>query len=123
MTHLQAAIHYHRLKAAWLGEGGQPVPQALANARASICLSCPKNQPHPLWEMLTAPEAARLRRTLSLKANLKLAVPGEDGLRVCDVCKCRTDLLIWCPPERIAETLDDVSEYPPECWKLACKTP
>ncbi len=123
MTPLRAAINYYNLKAAWLGDGGAPVEQSLANKRTSICLICPLNQPMPIWELLTAPAANQLRRQLSLKANMQLVVPGEDGLHTCKACLCKLDLKVWTPPEHIkatidAETLEALHRDAPHCWIL-----
>jgi len=123
MNPLSAALRFWKLRSSWLGDGGQPVPQTVANTRASICLTCPKNQLMPLWENLTTPVANTLRKQIQLKAQMQLVVPGEDGLHSCKVCGCVNSLAVWCPDQRIRETLHELDGYPPHCWKLACKAP
>ena len=120
MNPFRAALRYARARSAWLGSGGNPVPQPLANARATVCLSCPKNQPHPLYENLAAPIAAMLRRQIELKANMKLAVPDEARLHLCEACWCVMALKVWEPLEHAVPStpLADLQRANPVCWIL-----
>lgn len=124
MNPFTAALHYYRAKSAWLGDGGVPVPQLVANARASICKTCLMNQSHPIYENLAVQVANQLRRQIELKANMKLAVAGEDGLHICEVCWCVLSLLVWVDEKVIAKRMEAENAravYPPHCWKLACR--
>ena len=118
MNLLARALSFWKLRASWLGDGGQPVPQALANARSAICLTCPKNQPNPIREALLRPAVNQL---LPMKAQMQLAVPGEDGLRVCQGCECLLVWKVWVPLPHILATTEraELSQANPRCWILS----
>ncbi len=70
--------------------------------------------------MLTAPVANQLRQQIELKANMKLAVEGEDGLHTCGGCDCILNLKVWVPIKHIKETtpLEELNKENPKCWIL-----
>ncbi len=120
MNPLAAALRYYHLRSSWLGDGGQPVPLATAQQRTNICLQCPQNTNQPLWESLTQPIANQLRRQIQLKAQMQLAVQGEDGLHSCKACDCVLSLKVWAPLRRVKETtpLEKLQQQGPRCWIL-----
>jgi len=121
MNPFSVARNYYRARSAWLGDGSEPVSQSLADQRASVCLTCPKNQPHPIYENLAALAALELRRQIEIKANMKLVVPGEDGLHVCEECWCVLKLKVW-PKIQVAAMNTEITKLPEWCWirKEAC---
>lgn len=99
----------------WLTSGGAPVSQELANKRAAICVSCPKNVEGSWY---TVAPAELIRSTLSARSDLKLATPSDDRLKSCDVCKCLMPLKVWTPLEFIVgKTRPEImAEFPDHCW-------
>ena len=99
----------------WLASGGAPVRQDLADRRAQICVSCPKNV-EGAW-YTTAP-AELIRKTLEARQDLKLETPYDAALKSCDVCKCLMRLKVWTPLEFIlSKTKPEImAEFPAHCW-------
>lgn len=99
----------------WLTSGGKPVPQELAEARAKICVACPKNVPA---EWFTTAPAELIRSTLSARSDLKLETPYDDKLQSCDVCRCLLRLKVFCPLDHILKGTkpEIMQEFPPACW-------
>lgn len=118
MNPLRAAVNFYKLKSSWLGDGGQPVEQQLAQRRTEVCLKCPQNQEMPIWETLAAPQATQLRKQLQLKAKMQLAVQGESGLHTCKTCLCILALKVWCPIQRVLE-VTELNDLHPNCWILS----
>ena len=99
----------------WLTSGGAPVAQELANKRASICVSCPKNVQGSWY---TVAPAELIRETLSARKELTLETPHDGQLKSCDVCKCLMRLKVWTPLEFIvSKTKPEImGEFPNHCW-------
>jgi len=99
----------------WLMSGGAAVAQELANKRASVCVTCPRNVDGAWYT--TAP-AELIKKTLEARADLKLETPDDAALKSCDVCKCLMRLKVWCPLEFILnKTRPEVmAEFPGHCW-------
>ena len=99
----------------WLTSGGAPVTQELANKRASICVTCPKNVEGSWY---TVAPAELIRETLEARKDLKLQTPYDDRLKSCDVCKCLMRLKTWVPLHHITNKTkpDIMAEFPSHCW-------
>lgn len=99
----------------WLTSGGAPVSQSLADKRAGICVTCPKNVEGSWY---TVAPAELIRSTLSARSDLKLATPSDGQLKSCDICKCLMRLKVWCPLSHIVkQTKPEVmAEFPSWCW-------
>lgn len=106
----------------WLGAGGTPVPQELANARAAVCVPCRANQGG--WtRTLTVPAARAVRAYLEHKNRMKLATPHDPQLQSCKACTCVLTLKVFQPIQHIKdntspETFEKHREYNPDCWVL-----
>jgi hypothetical protein len=104
----------------WLGAGGNPVAQELAEKRAAICVDCKKNVPGD-WYTVAPAEIIRqgVKAWQALKGS-SFAFQNSQGekLKSCDVCKCLMPLKIFVPLEHItAKTKPDVmAELPEWCW-------
>lgn len=92
----------------WLGSGGNPVEPAVAANRAQACLRCPHNQPGGAVETVIAEEI--LEQT-ALRKQLSMSVPGEPGLKTCDLCGCHLPLKVWVPGPF------NLEGRPPWCWQ------
>lgn len=111
---LQQAKQLFRVRATWLGEGGQPSPQA--QRRADICLKCPHNVARPWEETYKGVAAVLIRRQLELRSKLELKVEGEEGLHMCDLCGCVLALKVHVPLHIARENTPDWERFPANCW-------
>jgi len=104
----------------WLTSGGAPVEQSLAEARASVCVECPKNV-EGSW--FTVAPAELIRSTLSARSDLKLQTKYDDRLKSCDVCKCLNRLKPWVPIKHILKGTpsDIMAAFPSQCW-IKCES-
>ena len=99
----------------WLSSGGPPVEQALADKRAAICATCPKNVEGSWY---TVAPATLIKETLEARKDLKLETPSDSQLKSCAVCKCLMRLKVWVPLQYItANTKPEImAEFPQWCW-------
>jgi hypothetical protein len=100
----------------WLGSGGTPCDQETAQARANICIACPKNE---VGFRLTEAVADAIKKNLEMKSEFGLRVDGEKSLHSCGICGCSNKLQVWCPAEYIKNTFEESEKekYPEPCWK------
>lgn len=117
MNPLRAAISLYRLRADWLGEGGEPVALTLANERAKVCLTCPKNQPNPILEKALRPVLAKLLR---LQAQMQPEGNAVPGLHICSACDCLLQAKVHVPLKHILATtpLEKLQQENPRCFIL-----
>ena len=117
MNPLRAAISLYRLRAEWLGEGGEPVAISTANERAKVCLQCPQNQPNPILERTLAPVISHLLR---LQDRMRLAGLDARGLHVCNACDCLLRFKVRVPIKHVLATtpLEKLQQEGPRCWIL-----
>ena len=103
----------------WLGSGGKPVPQALAEQRAAVCVDCPENRAPRWWERSKSVIARNILLYIEAKKRMKLATGSDDKLHMCQKCGCHLPTKVWCPIEHIAghTDLEKVAEMPAECWQ------
>lgn len=115
MTGLKRAASGAAVVIDWLKSGGAPVAQELANKRASICVTCPKNVDGAWYT--TAP-ATLIKETLEARKDLKLETPSDAQLKSCDVCLCLMRLKVWTPMEFILNRTkpEVLAEFPSFCW-------
>lgn len=102
----------------WLGSGGKPVEQSVADGRAAICAGCPKNDGGDFTAFFTEPIAARIRTQLEIRNDLQLRTPYDEKLTVCSACDCPLKLKVWTPMDHIlGHTSDEVkTKLDPRCW-------
>jgi hypothetical protein len=121
----------HRLRSGasalsyWWLEGEEPVSQDLAQARANICKTCPKNQDPSLFEALTGTAAVAVKKALELKHERRLSVEGENLLNVCEACGCDLKLKVFVPMKVVLRTglPDYFTDLVPNCWLLSESKP
>jgi hypothetical protein len=102
----------------WLGAGGKPIAQTLAQRRADRCLVCPKRADPSAFEKLTGAAARAFKLILEIKNQTTLRVEEEEKLGVCSACGCTLEVKIHEPLQHIlAETSDEVfTELDEKCW-------
>lgn len=103
-----------------LKENGTPVAPELAEARAGICVVCPKNNMEGLDSWFTKPAAALIKRKLEARNDLKLATTHDAKLGTCEACLCQLHLAVHQP---LAIKLKNLSasakaNLDPKCWAL-----
>lgn len=104
----------------WLGSGAKPVEQPLADSRASICATCPKNDGGDFIAYFTKPIADKIRTQLEIRGDLQLRTPHDGSLTVCSACDCPLKLKVWVPIDYIlSHTSEEVkTKLDPRCWIL-----
>lgn len=102
----------------WLGSGGRAVAKELAEKRATVCSTCPMNQPGDWTTFFTAPVAATLKLQLAMKNDLRLETSKDKELHVCSACSCPLSLKTWTPLNFILENTDEetMNRFDPRCW-------
>lgn len=117
MNPLKSAISFYRLRAEWLGEGGEPVEPALTEARTQTCLQCPQNQSNPILEKALRPVLAKL---LCLQAQMQPVENAAPGLHICSACDCLLQAKVHVPLKHILTTtpLEKLQQEGPRCWIL-----
>lgn len=105
----------------WLGSGGKPVEQSLADSRAAICVGCPKNGQGGILSYFTKAAADTIRIQMEIRGDLQLKTPHDEKLGVCEACLCPLRLKVFTPIEHVlAHTSNDVkTQLVPQCWILA----
>lgn len=100
----------------WLGKGGKPVPIELAQSRADICRTCPRNYPGAwLWNLVTS---FAISAQMELKNALRIQLNDEDKINVCELCGCHLKLKVHVPFEHIYRHTHDehFTAFPDHCW-------
>lgn len=118
MTRLQALGVGMNVLADWLGEGRKPVPQEQADARASVCASCPHNWDGDWFNKLSGNIVAIVMQQRRAKVGLGLHVKDEALIHFCEVCQCHLPVKVHVPLRHIEDyTPEQVwRELPQECW-------
>lgn len=104
----------------WIDSGVPAVPQEKAEARAAVCVACPKNGQGDFTKWFTAPAAEAIRRQQEKLSSRKLATSLDDKLGVCEACLCPLRLKAWTPFPFIKAHLSEAVlrdlETAPACW-------
>lgn len=111
----------------WWGEGGKPVDQSVADARALVCSQCPQNDDGGLLAKFTVEAAAHIRDSLEEMNGQKLVTAHDAKLddHVCKACDCPLRLKVWTPPKHIIKNMpeDTKAKLDASCWILKeCET-
>jgi hypothetical protein len=115
MISLSHAKQFYKLWSAWLGDGGKPVDQGIARARANICFKCPMNAEKGITQLLMESAASVVHRQIEVKNGLHLHVQGEENLNLCSACFCVLSLKVWVPDKHILDNTD-LEPLHPDCW-------
>lgn len=107
--------------AAWLGPGGKPVDPTLSQARADVCLNCPKNGQGGLLAYFTKKASNLVQKQMEERSNMKLATTVDEKLGVCTACECPIKLKVHTPLEYILARIPEsaTKELDPRCWILS----
>jgi hypothetical protein len=104
----------------WLGSGGKPVAKELADKRAEVCVTCPKNQPADIMGYFTGKIAAKIATQIQMKHDLLLQTSYDSKLGVCTACDCPLVLKAHTPLKHILDHTDNEvkGRLDPRCWIL-----
>lgn len=97
---------------------GDPVDGEMANARASVCVTCPKNVKGDWKKFFTVPAAESIRLMIEARSGLKLSTFHDEELHICEPCSCPLKLKVHAKLETVlkhtaAEIMDQLPEF---CW-------
>ena len=112
-----------KLVTEWLGSGLKPVAKELAEDRAAICVTCPKNQ-DPNWiQKLDAVAADEIKKLIEIRNDLRLETSHDKKLHTCVSCDCKLTLKVFAPLKHIldntsAEVKAALNQDGPRCWIL-----
>ena len=109
----------------WIGDGGHPVSQFLAESRANVCKRgyngepCPQHVEPLWWERAKHAVAEKIKQQLELKNKIGMRVEQEEEMKMCRVCGCCTSLKVFVPIKFIADhtTTEQMLSYPTFCWQ------
>lgn len=99
---------------------GSLVPDDLAENRATICATCPKNGSAPLTDWFTVPASELIKKELEKRNQLRIYTSRDPLLGVCEACACPLKLKVHCPLTIINEKMrpEDRAQLDPRCWIL-----
>lgn len=103
----------------WLGEGGRPVPDYMANERAQSCVGCTMNRAPKWWETAKDLAAQTIRLELEARHTMKISSPFDESLGMCAACGCCMRLKIHVPISHIRDhtTPETLAKFPSHCWQ------
>lgn len=109
----------------WIGCGGTPVPQELAESRSLTCQHgyfgqmCFQNVEPNWWDRVKHAVAEAIKGHLSIKHKIGLRVSNESSLSMCKACGCCLRLKIWVPIEHIEAHTNPAQfdAFPEHCWQ------
>jgi hypothetical protein len=102
----------------WETSGLPPVPEDVANWRASVCVQCPQNGKGDLSRFFTVPASEQIRLHMQRLHKLDLKTFHDGKLGVCEMCLCPLKLKVWCGLDLILSHYkgNDIDEFPDNCW-------
>jgi len=102
----------------WEISGGALVSQELAEGRAKVCVSCPKNSIGDLTSWFTVPAAELIRKQLEARNEAKIYTASDPLLGVCEACACPLKLKVHCPIDVINAKMQvaDRQSLWESCW-------
>jgi hypothetical protein len=105
----------------WLGSGAKAVDQPLAESRAAICSTCPRNDGGDFTAYFTAPIADKIRTQMEIRGDLQLRTSHDERLTVCSACDCPLKLKVHVPLNHILAHIsaDTKTRLAPQCWITA----
>lgn len=117
---LRAAAAGVQLHADWRGSGHEVVPKDKSEARAVVCVACPKNKRASLMDFFTVKAANYIERQIEEKRQMKLETSLDEHLGVCEACLCPTVLKVHTPLALILKHLSPEfkKDLHPACWIL-----
>jgi len=95
----------------WLKSGAEAVPEPQANARAAVCVRCPKHGKGDWTAIFTRPASEAIRVAVEQRKEWKLSTEFDDELNICEACNCPMKLKVHMPLDQIR------AKMKPEVWE------
>jgi hypothetical protein len=107
----------------WEESGQPPVAAELSNKRASVCVTCPKNDPEHMSKWFTQPVSEMIRKKLGRLNGMNLSTENDSKLGICRACLCPMKLKVHTPLDLILKHLrpEARNELWDQCWILSEK--
>jgi len=99
-----------RILSEWLGDGGTPVDQSLAQQRLNTCLHCLHNKPTNPNSIEKAVGEVIIEQE-ELRHDMAMILQGESNAGTCEVCGCYLKLKVWVPLSYLGDR-----KMPDICW-------
>lgn len=99
-----------RILSEWLGDGGTPVDQSLAQQRLNTCLHCLHNKPTNPNSIEKAVGEVIVEQE-ELRHDMAMILQGESNAGTCEVCGCYLKLKVWVPLSYLGDR-----KMPDICW-------
>ena len=105
----------------WIIEGANPVSAEVANARAQVCVKCPKNSPASLSNFFTRSASELICKEIEQVKKLDMTTPDDEKLGVCTACACPLRAKVWCPLSYINEHMapEIKADLHFSCWIIS----
>lgn len=91
----------------WIDSGEPPVTPELANSRALVCASCPKNTVGDFTTWFTKPAAGAIKTQIEKLQGRQLSTLSDASINVCDVCLCPLKLKVHTPVKYIRDHMNE----------------
>ena len=99
-----------RILSEWLGDGGAPVDQSLAQQRLNTCLHCLHNKPTNPGSIEKVVGEVIIEQE-ELRHDMAMILQGESNAGTCEVCGCYLKLKVWVPLSYLGDR-----KMPDICW-------
>jgi hypothetical protein len=95
-----------------------PVDRETAEAQASVCAACPKNDKGDWTRLFTIPAAAAVRKLLEMVKGEQFTTTKDSELKVCTACGCPIRAKLWTRKEHVLKHMpkEDFDDLDPDCW-------
>lgn len=105
----------------WEESGQPPVREDIAEHRASVCASCPRNGQGDYTRWFTVPISEMVRKRIQRLHAMKLATKFDERLGVCEACLCPLKLKVHTPLDIIHRHLrpEAKAKLWEQCWITA----
>ena len=104
----------------WIDSGEPASTSELSNARATICVACPKNTAGDFTSWFTKPAAGAIKTQIEKLQERKLSTLLDEKLNVCDVCLCPLKLKVHTPIKHIKANMSELVladlQKVEKCW-------
>lgn len=101
----------------WFGDG-RPVEPAIAEKRASICVTCPQMQKADIKTWFQRIAAQEIFAIFNALNDLDLKTQHDEKLHVCKACDCPMKAKVWVPLSFIKKHMEPtaVAKLDARCW-------
>lgn len=101
--------------------GNEPVKIPIAEARAAVCLKCPKHVDGNLAEKFSEAAAKELKTVLGMLNDMEFKTSVDEKLKICSACNCPMKAKVWSPIDLILKHIRPEAKKVlwEKCWITA----